>query len=315
MAPASDALSIVTYHYLRDRQPGVQPGFDALTPSDFAGQLDYFERNFAVVHPRAVTEALNGGAALPERALLLSFDDGLKEHYTIAFPMLHARGWAGVFFPPATSTGERRLLDVHKIHMVLAHSPDRAALAREVRDLIDARGGRPGVRPSAEYWMQLAKQGRYDGPDTVFVKKVLQRTLPDDVASEILDTLLARHVGPDQRALADRHYLMQEELAEMARAGQEIGGHGVSHRWLDRQSRDEKAKEIVATARFVAEVTGHQRPWVFSYPFGGWDADGVELLRANGCAWAVSTEPRAVELGRDDRYRLPRFDTNDFPRA
>ena len=311
----SGALDIVTYHYLRDRTPDIRPGFDALTPGDFAGQLDYFERHFNVVHPRAVTEALNGGTALPERAMMLTFDDGLKEHYTVAFPMLHARGWAGVFFPPAASTGERRLLDVHKIHMVLAHSPDRAALAREVRALIDARAGRPGVRPSAEYWTQLARQGRYDGPDTVFVKKVLQRTLPDDVVSEILDMLLVAHVGPDQRALADRHYLTQEELAEMARAGQEIGGHGVSHRWLDRQSRGDKEKEIAATACFIAEVTGQQRPWVFSYPFGGWDADGVALLKAHGCAWAVSTEPRAAQLDKDDRYKLPRFDTNDFPKA
>ena len=125
--PAS-ALCIVTYHYLRDRTPAVRPGFDALSPAGFAGQLDYFDRNYNVVHPRAVAAALDGGPALPDRALMLSFDDGLKEHYTIAFPMLHARGWGGVFYPPEASTRERRLLDVHKIHLVLARSPDRAAL-------------------------------------------------------------------------------------------------------------------------------------------------------------------------------------------
>jgi peptidoglycan/xylan/chitin deacetylase (PgdA/CDA1 family) len=309
------SLAIATYHYLRSPTRALRPGFDAMPVAGFAGQLDYFARHYNVVHPDAVAEALRGGRALPARALLLAFDDGLIEHYTVAHPMLAARGWGGIFFACPAAIHERRLLDVHKIHLVLAHSPDRPALARAVCAMIDANATRFDLEPSKVLYGRLAKPGRYDGPDTVFVKKALQRALLPPAASALLDELVQGVVGLSQRVLADRHYLTAEQLREMVRAGHDIGGHGIAHRWLDTCSAEDKQDEVAESARFVADMRGRDGPWAFSYPFGGYDAEAARLLAEHGCAWAVSTVPRLAALDSDDPMRIPRLDTNDFPRT
>jgi len=311
----SNSLAIATYHYLRDRPTDRWPGLDALPLAGFAGQLEYFARHYNVVHPDAVAEALSGGRALPPRALLLAFDDGLIEHYKVAHPRLRARGWAGIFFACAAATHQRILLDVHKIHLVLAHSPDRPALARAVCGMIDARAARFGLETSDLLYARLAKPGRYDEADTVFVKKTLQRALPPAAANEILDELVRNVVGVSQRVLADRHYLTAEQLREMARAGHDVGGHGIAHRWLDTCPDDDKRAEIAESARFVADMRGRGGAWAFSYPFGGYDGAAARLLAEHGCAWAVSTVPRLAALGSDDPMQIPRLDTNDFPRT
>jgi len=138
--------------------------------TDFANQLDYFARHYIVAHPQAVTEAFAGGTSLPPRALMPSLDDDLKEHYTVAHVALRAKGWAAVFFAPVASTINRNLLMVHKIHLILSRSPDRATPAGEFETMIDAQPRAQGLRPAAEHYVAVAQQGRYDEPDTVFTK-------------------------------------------------------------------------------------------------------------------------------------------------
>lgn len=306
-------LTIVTYHYLRDPLAAIRPGFDALGTAAFETQLDFFAQHYAVVAPAAVGEALSGGRPLPDRALMLSFDDGLIEHFTIAHPALQRRGWSAAFFPPVASTCGRRLLMVHKIHAILAHCSDRRGLAIELRHAIDQRVPADGLRPAADYYAELAHRGRYDDADTMFVKRALQRGLPVAHAGEIADALLQRHLGLSPGQLAERHYLTYEQLRQMAAAGQEIGGHGDTHIWLDAATPQQRAEEIRRTADFLGSLGAQPRPWCFSYPYGRPDPLSIPALKAAGCIWAVSTEPRIADLAQDDRFALPRFDTNDFP--
>ena len=48
-----------------------------------------------------VIEAVKEEKRLPEKALLLTFDDGYLDNYTVALPLLLERGLQGSFFVPA----------------------------------------------------------------------------------------------------------------------------------------------------------------------------------------------------------------------
>ena len=118
------ALTIVMYHYVRDLPRTRYPRIKGRTIEEFEGQLDYIQRHYTVTTTRAVIEASRGGRPLPSNACLLTFDDGFLDHYTTVFPRLLARGLSGSFYPPAVVARGGRVLDVHKIHFILAATED-----------------------------------------------------------------------------------------------------------------------------------------------------------------------------------------------
>jgi peptidoglycan/xylan/chitin deacetylase (PgdA/CDA1 family) len=133
------------------------------------------------------------------------------------------------------------------------------------------------------------------------------------VRAELAQRLLEEYVGVDEATLAHELYMEPEQLRCMARLGMDVGGHGAAHVWLDSLTRPAQADEIDATLAFLARV--HGRPpadWVMCYPFGGYDATTLELLRERGCALGLTTRVDvARDLGRP--LELPRLDTNDLP--
>jgi peptidoglycan/xylan/chitin deacetylase (PgdA/CDA1 family) len=307
------ALTIVMYHYVRDLTRSRYPGLKALTVDAFEGQLDYIGRHYRVCSVREVIAAARGEDRLPPNACLLTFDDGFLDHYTTVLPRLVARGLTAGFYPPAIAVEGRCLLDTHKIQLILAACDDTGKLARRLLDLIDAHRG-AGAMPSGEaLWRQHAVASRFDGPEVIFVKRVLQRALPEAVRAELAQRLLEEYVGVDEATLAHELYMEPEQLRCMARLGMDVGGHGAAHVWLDSLTRPAQADEIDATLAFLARV--HGRPpadWVMCYPFGGYDATTLELLRERGCALGLTTRvDLAHDLGRP--LELPRLDTNDLP--
>lgn len=307
------ALTIVMYHYVRDLARSRYPGLKALTVDAFEGQLDYIGRHYRVCSVREVVAAARRGNRLPPNACLLTFDDGFLDHFTTVLPRLVARGLTAGFYPPAAAVEGRRLLDTHKIQLILAACDDTGKLARRLLDLVEARRNDDAMPSGEALWRQHAAASRFDGPEVVFVKRVLQRGLPEAVRSELAQRLLEEYVGVDETTLAHELYMDTEQLRCMTRFGMDVGGHGAAHVWLDSLARPAQAAEIDATLAFLTRIHGRTpADWVMCYPFGGYDTTTLELLKDRGCALGITTRVDvARDLGRP--LELPRLDTNDLP--
>jgi peptidoglycan/xylan/chitin deacetylase (PgdA/CDA1 family) len=85
-------LPVLTYHYIRTV---ADPQADALgfrlsvTPNDFDAQMKYLvDHNYKTINPEDLARALDTKTALPNKSILLTFDDGYMDFYTEAFPIL-----------------------------------------------------------------------------------------------------------------------------------------------------------------------------------------------------------------------------------
>jgi len=310
-------LTIVMYHYVRDLARSRYPGIKGRTLEEFDGQLDYIQRHYTVVTAADVVAASRGGHPLPRGACLLTFDDGFLDHFTVVFPRLLARGISGAFFPPAVAAEGRRVLDVHKIHFILAATHDHVALAARVIDLIAAHRRELELPTTealkAEYW----RASRYDPAEIVFTKRVLQkgRGIPTGVRTAVVQTLFEERVGVDEAVFARELYMDLAQLRALAGSGMEIGGHGVEHRWLDELSAEEQRIEITGMRAFLAGVHGRlPTDWLLCYPYGAYDAITLRLAGDGGAALGVTADAEK-DLARtlDAPLRLPRLDTNDLP--
>jgi peptidoglycan/xylan/chitin deacetylase (PgdA/CDA1 family) len=85
-------VPILMYHYIRvpPSYAGDRIGWGLSTsPDDFKLQMDYLDQHR--YHPITLTQLrayLNGGRTLPDRPVVLTFDDGYLDLYTQAFPVL-----------------------------------------------------------------------------------------------------------------------------------------------------------------------------------------------------------------------------------
>ena len=116
----------VMYHYVRPSAPGL-PHFPYLSLADFERQLDHFTKNYGFVSCRAFIDWVEGAPA--PAGVLLTFDDGLRDHVDFVLPALHRRGLFGIFYVSSGPVLTRSLLDVHKVHLAVGCMGGPAALA------------------------------------------------------------------------------------------------------------------------------------------------------------------------------------------
>lgn len=304
-------LTIVMYHYVRDPEGSRFPDIHGLPVDGFRHQLDYVRRYYDVVSMEQVVAACVDGADLPDDPLLLTFDDGLADHYANVLPVLEDAGLPAAFFASSRPLVEHRVLDVHKIHHVLAagEPPDRllSQLVALLRDELSP-GGFEEVRDLVDGY----DAGRYDPPEVIAVKRLLQRDLPRPVRTEVVDRLFREHVTRDEAAFSRELYLSEQQVREMLGSGMYFGCHGHAHLWLDRLEPSELERELDRSLAFLERVGAPTDDWVMCYPYGATSTAVVEAARSRGCAVGLLAEPGIADLD-DDPMRLPRLDTNDLP--
>ena len=310
----SNPVTIVMYHYVRELAHSRYPQIKGLSTERFDRQLDHIADNYTVCSLSDLLAAIRGQGALPPNPCILTFDDGFSDHYQTVFPRLIARGFSGAFFPPARAILEHALLDVHKVHYILACTQDSGVLTTELLELLTPfRPDFPEIASDEQLRAEFAIANRFDNADIIFVKRLLQKGLPDPVREQIADELLARHVGVEPSVLARELYMDMTQLKCMAKAGMEIGGHGWNHLWLNNLTREGQAFEIQKTTEFLAQVFGKPaKDWTMCYPSGGFNHTTISLLKQSACGLALTTRVGRV-TSADNLFELTRLDTNDLP--
>jgi peptidoglycan/xylan/chitin deacetylase (PgdA/CDA1 family) len=302
------------YHYVRDLPNTPYPRIAGLLTSRFEGQLDYIERHYRVVGAEDVVHAVRGDASLPPNACHLTFDDGFVDHYETVLPRLAARGLRASFYPPAAAVLEHKVLDVHKIHFLLAAEPEITRIKGALLEALAKLRDQHALPSDGELYAHHARAGRFDGPDVIFVKRLLQVGLPEEVRRSVTDELFSRFVTDDEPGFAKGLYLSLPQLREMLAQGMSVGGHGYTHAWLGALSRTEQELEIRLTRAFLEQIHGAPpRHWVMCYPHGSHNPDTLELLRDNSCEVGLTTRVGLSDLERP--LELARLDTNDLPCA
>ena len=310
----SRPLTIVMYHYVRPISSSRYPGINGLEVDDFREQLSYFDRHYTVVTMNDVIAAASAQQELPDNPALLTFDDGYSDHHDFVLPLLAERRMQGSFFVPADPVVSRRVLDVNKVHLILASCPDAARLAAEIEMRLDAQRevrALPTQQQLRDAWRSAT---RFDSADVAYVKRLLQHALPEDLRSSLAASLFSRYVSADEPAIAEGLYMSVDDVRELVSAGMHVGGHGNRHQWLGRLDASRQREEIEQSVAFLRAVGAARDGFTFCYPYGDYDADTLTILTELDCAAAFTIRVDVATIPGTPRLELPRLDTNDFPK-
>jgi peptidoglycan/xylan/chitin deacetylase (PgdA/CDA1 family) len=103
--PDQARVPILMYHYVSDLPPNPDRYRRDLTvsPENFAAQLQYLDDvGYHTVTLADLYLYWTQGYPLPEKPIVLTFDDGYRDAYEVVFPLLLAHGFTGTFFVLAT---------------------------------------------------------------------------------------------------------------------------------------------------------------------------------------------------------------------
>jgi peptidoglycan/xylan/chitin deacetylase (PgdA/CDA1 family) len=279
----------LNYHRIGDgERSSFDPGLCSATPEQFDRQLRWLKANFDVVSPRDIPYVLRIRRG---RHVIVTFDDGYEDNYTVAFPLLRAHLLPATFFVATGFIDHPRL-------------PWWDEIAWMVRNATTSSIALPSFLPAPI---------PFDEPGRERVTRAVHRAcfaLPADRTSGFLDAVAeATGSGRYDASAAPRMWMTWDMIRDMRAAGMTIGGHTVHHPVLARLPRDRQAEEISGCGRRLEEELGAPMR-AFAYPYGQpdcFDDDTRACLEEAGVRLAFSYYGGFRRLDEWDDYDCRRL--------
>ncbi len=306
-----NSVMFVMYHYVRDIEDSRYPLIKGLSTVDFIKQIEYLHKMYRIISMEEVIYSIDNNRTLPNNSVVLTFDDGYIDHYLNVFPVLDRLGIQGSFFIPVRPVVERIVLNDHKIQFILSSSDDSMSVINDIKNLLKKNSY--FIDDFDNYYKKIAIPSSYDSGDIIFIKRMLQTELPEDIRNKIVDKLFDKYVGVKESVFSKELYVNEEQVNHMRRNNMHIGIHGYNHYWWSKIDRVQLEKEIDLSLDFISEIGMDVDNWTACYPHGSYDKRVVDVLEEKGCKLALTVEDGVARVSQKSRFLLPRIDTTNIP--
>jgi peptidoglycan/xylan/chitin deacetylase (PgdA/CDA1 family) len=298
------------FHYVRPIKYSVYSEIKGLEVTRFKSQIKFFREKFGYQNVDFLFDYTS--KKILNTPVILTFDDGLKDHFKHVYPILKSEKIQGLFFPPAKPILEKIVLDVHKIHFILASKIDKSKIIDEIFEKIlyfqkDFELENPSI-----YWDKLAIPNRFDTGDIIFIKRILQRELPLKVRTAITSYLFEKYVSSNESEFSKELYLSINEINEMRENGMYFSSHSYSHEWLSYLSEQQLDDELQNSMKFCERINPNGKQ-ILCYPYGDFNELVINKAKTLGFLAGLTAQVSDAKLVEKNMFTLSRYDTNDFP--
>lgn len=266
-----------------------------VSPSTFQSHLNTMRQHFEIVHLSDWIDLAIAGKPLPSRACAITFDDGWKDNFDYAFPLIKQASAPATIFLVTDYVGSTYQFWPNRIMRLLSNMSidETQELPEQLRLLIASAHG--GSRTESKL--------TYQNIETVIA--TCKTRMTDMGVDKLLDGAFAKSPPTNSRTLLNGH-----EINEMARSGLvRFGSHGRRHyRLTARLNQAQLEDEIVRSRHALRELTG-QPADMFCYPNGDYTSAAVEIVKVS-YKCAVTTKPGWVEKS-SDLHLMPRISVHD----
>jgi len=268
---SSQRFQVVGYHKV---SPDPHPFFEPVEPGIFEQQMQFLKDCYNVLELQDLVNRSRRGD-LPERAVAITFDDGYRDNYDYAFPILKRLGLPATIFVATAAVGNSKMLWHDRIFDAFRFTttkPERADLFK------------------LKLNSALEKARRLYGNELIeFVEEIEEELKPDYT----------------ERPRASM--LTWSQIREMHAAGIHFGSHTVNHPIMSRLRREDIETELKQSRE---ELSGELREPVntFAYP-NGHAADYNDEVKAalKRCGYTCAVTARTgFNTAATDQFELRR---------
>ena len=256
----------------------------------FRRHLEVLQETHDIVTLDDALSVLDGTRQAARDVAVITFDDGYRDVYKHAFPVMRDLRIPGVVYVPSSFVGTDRRLGHDRLFGALRKMQERGIGPVAV-----------GVKHPGERWLIDAFEGNA-GPEVALERLIARHPTPGllRLADALEDRLGLSH----ERGADGELPMTWEMLREMDAHGVATGAHTAEHTVLTNQRLDDARREI-AQCKAVLEKGLRKAVRHFAYCNGYYSAGVAQALKAEGFASAVTTEDMPNTPGVDP-YALKR---------
>lgn len=301
---------IVNYHYVHNTKDYPFKNLKGNTPDQFRKQVRKLKNIFRVLPAGAVISECKLGKP-SDYYCTICFDDGIRDIYDFAMPILKEEGISGTFFISSSPFFERKVLSVQKIHLLMGEI-GVSEFRNRFMHLLEEKFERYELNDLERY--RIKHTYRYDTPEAADFKMKLNFLLPYDVRDTILDEIFVSYFG-DESEISSKIYIQQHQIEEMQSSGMEIGSHFHTHSVMTFLTEIQQRREVERGVEFIKRFSNGSL--LFSYPFGTenvWSETTLSALSRHKVDASFSMGRRvATDFDvKENRCLIPRYSTDDI---
>jgi peptidoglycan/xylan/chitin deacetylase (PgdA/CDA1 family) len=283
------SAAILMYHSVRGNPRASSDLLGGIAHSEavFRGQMALLAREFRPIPLELLAECLRTGRELPQRAVIVTFDDGYADNHEIAMPILNETGVPAAFYITVDCIEKRRL-----------PWPGRLRFPFRLTEKICWRD------PSGKEWLLASDAAREHA--FAWACEICCRLVgaaQDDFVAGVERDL--ETVAPPE---AGKSMMSYDQLSDLVRHGHIIGSHTMTHPNMAYVSPEEAVAELTQSKACLEQQLGCGIAH-FSYPCPAlsphWNEFTGAASHKAGYETAVTTDRGLVRAG-DAALRLKR---------
>lgn len=254
--------------------------------SDFERQMRYLKKVYHPVPLEQIVQHIQDGGPLPKKSVAITFDDGYRDNYENAYPILRKYGLPATIFLTTGYVGTGEIPWWDGVYYLLNQAKKGTIVSRRLGDF----------KLNAPFDKRSIQK-------VVFSLKQLDEKERNLAMSDFAETL---SLPLFFRTLKNDLMLSWDEVREMSNNAISFGGHTLTHPLLTRIPKGHAQKEIELPKQIIEEQIS-KSVTTFAYPSGDFDPQIGKMVKDAGYSAAVSVIP-GYNRKRTDIYALRRND-------
>jgi peptidoglycan/xylan/chitin deacetylase (PgdA/CDA1 family) len=243
------------------------------SPDEFKNQMARFRRYYEVVSLDKLAQSIKNNAVPRHNIAAITFDDGYRDNYVYAFPILKYYGIPATIFVTTGAVDKRELFWWDKVVYAVKNVDEEEIELGEFGSF------------------SLGSEEQKNNTASMLLKRLKQ--VPDQTKTDIINKLLSFPEAAVPETLRDQFILSWKEITEMSKNNIEFGSHTVTHPILTKVSEQTAWNEINQSKESVERHLG-RKVESFCYPNGDYNPQVVDLVRKAGFQRAVTVLPNPV---------------------
>ncbi|MFC2002761.1 polysaccharide deacetylase family protein [Chloroflexota bacterium] len=266
-------------------------GLEPISPQDFESQIEYFCRNYEILPLGELVQYVQQKNSFPEKAVVITIDDGYKDNYLYAYPILRRYHIPATVFLTTGHIGKGNLFWFDKVSYIIQHTTVNQISLDEL----------------GSYSLQSELDKSHAG---LIITERLKR-LPEERKNLLIEKLLSISGVDIPVDLGKELILSWDEIKEMSSGGIHFGAHSVNHPILTNMPLEQAEWEIAQSKKDIEEKLGKEVT-AFSYPNGDFSSEIAKFIKESGFTCAVSVLPSKLISSQNSPYELSRIGMKEF---
>ena len=280
---------ILTYHRVGN---ATNNSSLTISPENFEKQIKYLAGNKIIISMEDLVTNIKKDIEFPEESVVITFDDGYKDNYTNAYPILKKYNLPFTIFLSTDYIGSDKITWYDELRYKIERGNCKSIVLKA---------------NNSERYNLMGEKEKIKAINGIFRLIINNNNEKRKIFLSELDNELKVEVP---RKVVEDTMLSWEDVKEMAvDTSISFGAHTCSHCKLTSVSLKEAEEEITESKRIIEKEIGEKISF-FSYPHGGHNETIKQIVKENGfdCAVTIVYGKNYLE---SDLFALKRIGVND----